>query len=119
MHQVEYHWRVRSFSLEIAFDRALVSSRSCNTRVTCQQYQYATMKGSVFCLHLFQEQSMQLQKGFTLAEAAVSLAILGIMAALTTPNYLAELQQRRAEVTVADTQAIVDAARSYRVSNGV
>lgn len=62
---------------------------------------------------------MQQQKGFTLAEAAVSLAILGIMAALTTPNYMAELQQRRAEVTVADTQAIVDAARSYRVSNGV
>ena len=35
---------------------------------------------------------MQQQKGFTLAEAAVSLAILGIMAALTTPNYMAELQ---------------------------
>ncbi|HDS1721824.1 prepilin-type N-terminal cleavage/methylation domain-containing protein [Pseudomonas putida] len=61
---------------------------------------------------------MKHQSGFTVAELAVSLAILGIMAALTTPNYLAEMQQRRAEVTVADTQAIVDAARSYRVSNG-
>lgn len=57
-------------------------------------------------------------KGFTLVELAVVLAIIGIIAALTTPNFMRDLNQRRANLVIEDTQMIVDASRAYRVKTG-
>lgn len=56
------------------------------------------------------------QRGFTLIELMVVLAVLGLLAAFTTPKYIEELNLRRANLTAEDTAAIMDAARSYRVS---
>nr|WP_192963256.1 prepilin-type N-terminal cleavage/methylation domain-containing protein [Pseudomonas fluorescens]CEK42036.1 hypothetical protein PQBR57_0083 [Pseudomonas fluorescens SBW25] len=56
------------------------------------------------------------QRGFTLIELMVVLAVLGIIAAYTTPKYIEELNLRRANLTAEDTTQIMDAARSYRVA---
>lgn len=56
------------------------------------------------------------QRGFTLIELMVVLAVLGIIAAYTTPKYVEELNLRRANLTAEDTAQIMDAARSYRVA---
>lgn len=61
---------------------------------------------------------MRRVKGFTLVELMVVMAILGVLAALTTPNIIDELNHRRSNLAASETQAIVDAARSYRVKNG-
>lgn len=61
---------------------------------------------------------MTWQRGFTLLELMVVLAIISIIAALTTPNMISELNQRRAELTAAETTMIMDAARSYRIDKG-
>ncbi|WNZ87442.1 MULTISPECIES: competence type IV pilus major pilin ComGC [Pseudomonas] len=58
------------------------------------------------------------QSGFTLLELMVVLAIISIIAALTTPNMISEINQRRAELTAAETTMIMDAARSYRIDKG-
>lgn len=57
------------------------------------------------------------QKGFTLIELMVVMAIMAFIAALTTPNMIEELNLRRANLTAQDTQLLLDAARSYRVQN--
>lgn len=57
-----------------------------------------------------------LQKGFTLIELVVVMAVMAVIAALMTPNMMEELNLRRAKLTIEDTTAIVDAARAYRVA---
>jgi prepilin-type N-terminal cleavage/methylation domain-containing protein len=57
-------------------------------------------------------------RGFTLIEIAVALAIMALIAAATVPNFMEEIRERQAAVTVQETQTIMDAARSYRVANG-
>lgn len=56
------------------------------------------------------------QGGFTLIELVVVIAVMALIAALMTPNMMAEINLRRANLTVEDTTAILDAARSYRVA---
>ena len=56
--------------------------------------------------------------GFTLLEMAVALAILSLMAAYMTPNFLEQINEDRANATIQETQAIMDAARVYRRETG-
>lgn len=57
-------------------------------------------------------------QGFTLIELAVVMMLVTLLAMLTTPSMMNEINQRRASATVEETQLIVDAARSYRMSTG-
>jgi prepilin-type N-terminal cleavage/methylation domain-containing protein len=61
---------------------------------------------------------MKSHQGFTLVELAVVLAISAMIAIATVPNYMARLNQTRADTTIQDTQAIIDAARAYRSEKG-
>jgi prepilin-type N-terminal cleavage/methylation domain-containing protein len=56
------------------------------------------------------------QKGFTLIELVVVMAVMALIAALMTPHMMEEINLRRAKLTAEDTTAIMDAARSYRVA---
>ncbi|KZN20681.1 MULTISPECIES: type II secretion system protein [Pseudomonas] len=58
------------------------------------------------------------QAGFTLIELMVVLAIMGIMAVANVPNFMNQINEKRANKTVVDTQAILDAARTYRSETG-
>ncbi|MGE8066194.1 prepilin-type N-terminal cleavage/methylation domain-containing protein [Pseudomonas sp. NPDC089569] len=58
------------------------------------------------------------QRGFTLVELAIALAIASTVAILASPSYVEELNDRRANVTIQETQTILDAARAYRVQTG-
>jgi prepilin-type N-terminal cleavage/methylation domain-containing protein len=57
-------------------------------------------------------------EGFTLIELAVVMMIVSVLAMLTTPNIMNEINQKRANIAVEETQLIVDAARSFRIANG-
>lgn len=57
-------------------------------------------------------------KGFTLIELSVVLAIMALMAAFTVPSIMEEINERRAVITIQDTQTILDAARVFRLQNG-
>jgi len=48
----------------------------------------------------------------------VVLAILSLLASLSVPNYIDEINLKRANLAASETQAILDAARSYRIKNG-
>ncbi|OWP49196.1 type II secretion system protein [Pseudomonas nitroreducens] len=61
---------------------------------------------------------MKAHQGFTLVELAIVLAISAMIAIATVPNYMARLNQTRADTTIQDTQAILDAARTYRGEKG-
>lgn len=56
--------------------------------------------------------------GFTLIELTVVLFILGLVAAITTPNIVNTINDYRAKVTISETQSILDAARNYRAQTG-
>jgi prepilin-type N-terminal cleavage/methylation domain-containing protein len=58
------------------------------------------------------------QRGFTVLELVVVMAILGIIAALSTPSITNQLNQKRSDTTVQETQLLIDAARSYRMAKG-
>ncbi|MCS7527129.1 type II secretion system GspH family protein [Pseudomonas aeruginosa] len=55
-------------------------------------------------------------RGFTLIELAVVMMIVSVIAMLTTPNMMNEINHRRADVSIEETQLILDAARSYRIA---
>lgn len=59
------------------------------------------------------------ERGFTLLELMVVLAVSAVIVAFSTPNYINELNQRRADNAAAETQLIIDAARSFRMAKGV
>lgn len=56
--------------------------------------------------------------GFTLFEMAVVLLIMGMLAYYATPNYLQDLNEKRSNVAIQETQTILDAARVYRLKMG-
>ncbi|MBM94243.1 MAG: prepilin-type cleavage/methylation domain-containing protein [Oceanospirillaceae bacterium] len=58
------------------------------------------------------------QQGFTMLELTVVLAVMALLAALTTPNLVEQLNIKRADLTVQDTQQLIDAARSFRSNTG-
>lgn len=58
------------------------------------------------------------QRGFTLIELAIALAIASMAALVAAPSYIEELNDRRANVTIQETQTILDAARVYRQQTG-
>ena len=57
-------------------------------------------------------------RGFTLVEIAIAMAIMALIAAATLPNMIEEINERRAAITIQDTQTILDAARVFRLTNG-
>jgi prepilin-type N-terminal cleavage/methylation domain-containing protein len=58
------------------------------------------------------------QSGFTLFELAIVLAILSILAILAVPNFMDEFNEKRAAVTIKETDQIMDAARAFRADTG-
>ena len=60
----------------------------------------------------------RIERGFTLVELAVAMAIVAMMAALMMPNMVEELNARRAGIAIQETQTIVDAARTFRAQTG-
>lgn len=68
---------------------------------------------------MYRRKTGRKQAGFTLIELAVVMAIMAIMAIANVPNYMNQINERRANKTVVDTQAILDAARTYRTQTGI
>ncbi|WP_259677147.1 shufflon system plasmid conjugative transfer pilus tip adhesin PilV, partial [Pseudomonas putida] len=62
--------------------------------------------------------SMGRQAGFSLLELTIVLAIMAMLAVAAVPRYMEEINRNRSRVTTENTQAILDAARAYRLSNG-
>lgn len=58
------------------------------------------------------------QGGFTLLEISIVLAIMAIIVMYTTPNWIEELNEKRANLTAQETQTLIDAARTYRLREG-
>ncbi|MGP0207650.1 prepilin-type N-terminal cleavage/methylation domain-containing protein [Pseudomonas sp. NCHU5232] len=65
-----------------------------------------------------QRQARSRQKGFTLLEVMVAVAVMSMLAAAMTPVWINEYNEGRAKLTIEETQSILDAARKYRVQNG-
>lgn len=57
-------------------------------------------------------------RGFTLIEVSVALAIMAMLAVIAVPRLMEEVNEKRANITIQETQMIVDAAREYRSING-
>jgi prepilin-type N-terminal cleavage/methylation domain-containing protein len=58
------------------------------------------------------------QRGFTVLELMVVMSIIAIMAALTTDSITNQINQKRSDTTIQETQLLIDAARSYRMATG-
>jgi general secretion pathway protein G len=58
------------------------------------------------------------QRGFTLIEIMVVIAILGILAALVVPKIMSRPDQARRVAAVQDIHTIMDALKLYRLDNG-
>ncbi len=57
-------------------------------------------------------------RGFTLIEVSVTLAVLAVLAMLAVPNLMTGINEKRANITIQETQMLIDAARKYRLANG-
>jgi len=60
---------------------------------------------------------MKNKKGFTMIELLIVLVIIGILAAVATPLYLANTQRARATDAVATMSLVRQALRDYRLSH--
>ncbi|MBM5458973.1 prepilin-type N-terminal cleavage/methylation domain-containing protein [Pseudomonas sp. P66] len=58
------------------------------------------------------------QSGFTLIELSVVLAVLTLMAMFSVPKFMESINEKRSGLTIQETQAVLDAARTYRMKNG-
>ena len=58
------------------------------------------------------------QKGFTLVELIVVVAILGVLAAVAVPNYMNYLYKTRVSTDVDTARAIINAARTMYMTSG-
>lgn len=56
--------------------------------------------------------------GFTLLEVMVAVMIMALLAMAAAPNIREEINSRRTELTVQETQLILDAVRSFRIDTG-
>ena len=57
------------------------------------------------------------EKGFTLLELSIALVVAGVLASMTVPLIVEDINARRAEITAQDTVLIMNAARSFRSAN--
>src|SRR5258705_11473713 len=60
---------------------------------------------------------MQGQKGFTLFELFIAVAIIGIIAAITIPNLLNAIDRGKQKRSMADIRSLGTATESYAVDN--
>jgi prepilin-type N-terminal cleavage/methylation domain-containing protein len=58
------------------------------------------------------------QKGFSLIELAIVMAIMAMMAAASVPSIVESINQSRAGLVIQETQSLLDAARAYRQKVG-
>lgn len=63
--------------------------------------------------------ALKKQSGFTLIEMTVVMAILALVAMLSTPSLMDELNRKRSDASIQETQMILDAARAYRIDTGM
>lgn len=59
------------------------------------------------------------QAGFSLLELSIVLGIMAMLAVAAVPRYMEEINRNRSRVTTENTQAILDAARAYRLSRSL
>ncbi|MDR1379298.1 MAG: type II secretion system major pseudopilin GspG [Synergistaceae bacterium] len=62
---------------------------------------------------------LEKRKGFTLIEIMVVVVIMGLLAAVVTPNVLARMEEARRTTTKTQIESIVSSLEMYRLHNGV
>jgi type II secretion system protein G len=60
---------------------------------------------------------MKDQRGFTLIELLITVAVIGIIAAIAIPNVLNAMHRGKQKRTMADVRAIATAVEAYNVDN--
>lgn len=58
------------------------------------------------------------QGGFSMLEVMVAVSIMSLIAVATTPVWINDYNEKRSNLTIEETQSILDAARVYRVEHG-